>query len=163
MRAIKCDRCGAFEARGEILYSTPYDGQLSFMHYDSERHSWEHHDLCANCRNELETWWANKVGLVYEDEKAKEAKEKQDEVDNIMIKDMGISTRGINILSRIGYITLGDVRKHLTLSLLRKCRNCGSKVEKEIIDALKEYNIEIPEGEEPKPIDLLPFNGSEEN
>lgn len=167
MRAIKCDRCGAFETVADDP-RIPKNGEVSFMHFNDNTKSWDAHDLCRSCLSQLETWWKDKAiripdetilcndGKFYTDVTEQEIKKHR--TDMILLDDLvsKMSSRSHNILKRIGYKTLGDVRKHLTLSFLRKCRNCGPKAEEEIINVLKEYDIEIPEGEEPKPIDFLP-------
>lgn len=174
MRAIKCDRCGAFETVADDP-RIPKNGEVSFMHFNDSTKSWDAHDLCKSCLTQLDAWWKDKSVNVteqtvllhefYKDvtDEMKEEQEKQNEIDEIMIEDLDLSIKCINILLRIGYKTLGDLRGHLTLSLLRKCRSCGPVTEKMIVDKLKEYGIEIPEGEEPKPIDLLPFKRPEED
>lgn len=177
MRAIKCDRCGEFETVTDDP-RIPKNGEVSFMHFNDNTKSWDAHDLCKSCLTQLDIWWKDKdinvtdqtvlLHKFYKDvtdemKEEVEEKAKTDEIDKIKIEDLDLSVRCINILLRMGYITLGDLRGHLTLSLLRKCRNCGHVAEYLIVNKLREYGIEIPEGEEPKPIDLLPFKRTEEN
>lgn len=68
-------------------------------------------------------------------------------INNREIKDLNLSVRSINALQRHGYNRLGDI-VNITEDDLNSVKNLGKKSVQEIIELLKEHNINVNKGDE---------------
>ncbi|MFN3478462.1 MAG: DNA-directed RNA polymerase subunit alpha C-terminal domain-containing protein, partial [bacterium] len=69
---------------------------------------------------------------------------KEKDVVSKNIKDLGLSSRTLNSLRRMGINTLGDLLKYTEDDLIT-IRNLGGKSIQEIKDKLKEYGLSLKE------------------
>lgn len=65
----------------------------------------------------------------------------------IPIEDCVFTVRTHNCLKRAGINILGDIK---SVEQLKNVRNLGKRSAQEVVDKLKEYGIELPDGEEEK-------------
>ena len=88
------------------------------------------------------------VGNITKDEIFKEQKveEQEQKVDSVPITSLDLSVRSYNCLKRSNILTLDQLAK-LTVDELENIQNLGRKSVEEIIQKLKDRNIELKEGE----------------
>ena len=134
MRVYKCDRCGSYyDVQSQI---GPFYGEVKDEHevYSIEgKPAIKGKDLCEDCMKDLKRWFI----LCGNEEKVEE-----EDINDIRIAELGLSTRVETILKRNipGDPRIGDI-VDLDFNQIRKMRGMGRNSINELVNKLREFRI----------------------
>ena len=135
MRVYKCDRCGSYyDVQSQI---GPFYGEVKDEHevYSIEsKPAIKGKDLCEDCMKDLKRWFI----LCGNEEKIEE----EEDINDIRIAELGLSTRVETILKRNipGDPRIGDIVA-LDYNQIRKMRYMGKNSIDELVTKLREFRI----------------------
>ena len=134
MRVYKCDRCGSYyDVQSQI---GPFYGEVKDEHevYSIEgKPAIKGKDLCEDCMKDLKRWFVLS---------GNEEKVEKENIDDIRIAELGLSTRVETILKRNipGDPRIGDIVA-LDYNQIRKMRYMGKNSIDELVTKLREFRI----------------------
>lgn len=134
MRVYKCDRCGSYyDVQSQI---GPFYAEVQDEHevYSIDGKSTiKGKDLCEDCMKDLKRWFV----LSGNEEKIEE-----EDINDIRIAELGLSTRVETILKRNipGDPRIGDIVA-LDYNQIRKMRYMGKNSIDELVNKLREFRI----------------------
>ena len=134
MRVYKCERCGSYyDVQSQIgpFYAEVQD-EYEVYSIDGKS-TIKGKDLCEDCMKDLKRWFVLS---------SKEEKIEEEDINDIRIAELGLSTRVETILKRNipGDPRIGDIVA-LDYNQIRKMRYMGKNSIKELVNKLREFRI----------------------